>query len=44
MTAVQKLAADFRRWGVRRAKRVQELTKKYGVLCSPFEFSDRKKG
>lgn len=39
-----RLAADFRRWGKARVKRIQRLTKKHGVICDEDVFSDRTKG
>lgn len=42
--AVEKLAMDFRRWGRRRVKAVLSKTKRYGVLCSPTDFSSGRAG
>jgi hypothetical protein len=41
---LETLADDFRRWGKRRTKRIQSLTKKYGVICDADKFSNGTKG
>lgn len=38
------LATDFARWGSRAIHRIQSKTKKWGVITSPYLFSDGKMG
>jgi len=39
-TAVEKLAADFRRWGRVATKRVQKMTEKYGAVFGAWQSAD----
>lgn len=41
---VGKLAVAFAGWGPARIKKVQELTRKHGVLCSSWYWSDGERG
>ena len=41
MTPVEKLAADFKRWGRTATKRVQSMTRKHGVVFDVFSDSER---
>jgi hypothetical protein len=44
MNMIERLADDFRDWGSRKVRRVIALTKKHGVLCSAWKYSDGKRG
>lgn len=41
---IEELALDFKSWGLRAVRRIEKLTKKYGVICSDWEWSNKKKG
>lgn len=44
ITDIKALAKQFKKWGLNRVKRVQEMTKKYGVILSTTLYSDGKRG
>lgn len=43
MSLTSKLAVAFKRWGLPAVRRVQELTRKHGVLASARWWSDGEK-
>lgn len=44
MSDAELLAKDYRRWGKTAVRRIVELTKKHGVVCSSHVYSTGTKG
>lgn len=42
--SIRELANDFKEWGRPAVRRIQKLTKRHGVICSDWDWSNGKKG